>query len=54
VARPLEAGAAEDQLARELLLDKYAGSEDDLDEWGRTSLAVLIGFPPGVSDLAAG
>ena len=45
VARVLEAGAADDQLARQLLLTKYADSEDDLDEWGRTSLPVVIEFP---------
>jgi hypothetical protein len=45
MARLLEAGAPEDQLARELLLAKYSRSEDDLDEWGRTSLAVIVAFP---------
>jgi F420H(2)-dependent quinone reductase len=40
-----EAGTAEDQLARELLLAKYGGSEEDLDAWGRTSLAVVLAFP---------
>ena len=34
--------AAEDARARELLLAKYAPSNDDLDEWGRTALAVAI------------
>jgi hypothetical protein len=37
-AHVLEAGAADDQLARQLLLTKYADTGDDLDEWGRTSL----------------
>src|ERR671925_665696 len=32
VARVLESGSAEDQLARDLLLAKYAPSEDDLEE----------------------
>ncbi len=45
VAHVLEAGAAEDQLARELLLAKYARAEDDLDDWGRTSLPVVVEFP---------
>jgi hypothetical protein len=49
MARLLEAGAAEDQLARELLLAKYSGSEDDLDEWARTSLAVVVAFPAEAS-----
>ena len=49
VAHLLEAGAAEDQLARELLLAKYAGSEEDLDEWGRSSLAVVVAFPAEAS-----
>lgn len=45
VAHVLDAGAAEDQLARELLLAKYAQAEDDLDDWGRTSLPVVVEFP---------
>jgi deazaflavin-dependent oxidoreductase (nitroreductase family) len=44
MAHVLEAGAPEDQLARELLVAKYAASEDDLDEWGRTSLPVVVEF----------
>lgn len=48
MARLLEAGAA-DQLARELLLAKYSGSQDDLDEWGRTSLGVVVAFPAEAS-----
>jgi deazaflavin-dependent oxidoreductase (nitroreductase family) len=44
-ARVLEAGTAEDQLARELLVAKYARSEDNLDEWGRISLPVVIELP---------
>jgi deazaflavin-dependent oxidoreductase (nitroreductase family) len=46
LAHVLDAGAAEDQLARELVLAKYSATQDDLDEWGRTSLAVVIAFPP--------
>lgn len=46
-ARVLEAGTAEDRLARELLLAKYGPTEDDLDEWGRTALPVVIELPSG-------
>jgi deazaflavin-dependent oxidoreductase (nitroreductase family) len=49
IAGLLEAGVAEDQLARELLLVKYSGSEEDRDEWGRTSLAVVVAFPARAS-----
>jgi hypothetical protein len=49
IARLREAGVAEDQLARELLLVKYSGSEEDLDGWGRTSLAVVVAFPADAS-----
>jgi deazaflavin-dependent oxidoreductase (nitroreductase family) len=45
LAQVLEAGAPDDQLARELLVAKYAATEDDLDEWGRTSLPVVVEFP---------
>ena len=45
VARVLAPGTPEDQRARELLLAKYADAEDDLDEWGRTALPVVIEFP---------
>ena len=44
VAHVLEAGTADDQLTRELLLAKYGRTEDDLGERGRTAL-------PAVSDL---
>jgi deazaflavin-dependent oxidoreductase (nitroreductase family) len=44
VARVLQAGTFEDQRARELLVDKY-GEGGNLDEWGRSSLAVVIEFP---------
>ena len=43
IARVLDPGLSEDQRARELLVAKYRKG-DDLDEWGRTSLAVLIEF----------
>ena len=45
MAHPVAAGTAEDQLARDMLVAKYADSEDDLEEWGRTSLPVVIEFP---------
>ena len=45
MAHVLEAGTPEDHLARELLVAKYAATEDDLDEWGRTSLPVVVEFP---------
>jgi len=44
-AHVLEASTPEDQLARELLVAKYAATEDDLHEWGRTSLSVVVEFP---------
>jgi deazaflavin-dependent oxidoreductase (nitroreductase family) len=45
----LEAGTADDQLARELLVAKYRDDEDDLDEWGRTSLPVVIELRAGLA-----
>jgi deazaflavin-dependent oxidoreductase (nitroreductase family) len=42
-ARVLLAGTAEDQQAREMLVGKY-GEGDNLDEWGRTALPVVIEF----------
>jgi len=45
-ARVLRAGTAEDQRARELLVGKYREGED-LDEWGRTALPVVIEFSAG-------
>lgn len=54
VARVLEAGTAEDRLARALLVAKYRGTEDDLDAWGRTSLPVVVEFPPNADPSAAG
>ncbi|HAX25990.1 MAG TPA: nitroreductase family deazaflavin-dependent oxidoreductase, partial [Chloroflexi bacterium] len=41
VARILEAGVPDDLLARELLVSKYREG-DNLDDWGRTSLALTI------------
>ena len=44
VARVLQAGTVEDQRARELLVGQYREG-DNLDEWGPTSLAVVVEFP---------
>ena len=49
VAQAIDAGTTEDRLARDLLVSKYADDEDDLAEWGRTSLPVVIEFPPDIS-----
>lgn len=38
----LAEGVEEDALARRLLLEKYADSEEDLKDWGRTSLPVAV------------
>ena len=46
VAHILEANTAEDQRARDLLVAKYADAEDNLEDWGRTSLPVVIEFTP--------
>lgn len=43
VAGVLRPGTVEDQRARELLVGKYRGG-DNLDEWGRTALPVVIEF----------
>ncbi len=52
MAHVLEQGTAEDQLARELLVGKYR-EEDDLDEWGRTALTVVIAFTTDTEGLHA-
>jgi deazaflavin-dependent oxidoreductase (nitroreductase family) len=45
-ARLIEAGSAEDALARRLLLDKYApGDPSGLAEWGKTALAIAVEPP---------
>jgi deazaflavin-dependent oxidoreductase (nitroreductase family) len=46
VARIVEPDHPEDALARRMLLDKYAGQDSDLDEWGRTALPVAIDLMP--------
>ena len=43
VARVLQPGTDEDQHARELLVAKYREG-DNLDEWGRTALPVVVEF----------
>jgi deazaflavin-dependent oxidoreductase (nitroreductase family) len=45
MARGVQPASAEDRLARDLLVAKYADGEDDLEEWGRTSLPGVIEFP---------
>lgn len=50
VARILVEGTPEDQRARELLVQKYRTTEDDLADWGRRCLAVVIEFPGDESD----
>lgn len=45
IAHRIQPDSAEDGLARGLLLSKYADAEDDLREWGRNSLPVVIEFP---------
>jgi deazaflavin-dependent oxidoreductase (nitroreductase family) len=42
-ARILQSGEADDDRARELLVGKYRDGSN-LDEWGRTSLAIVIEF----------
>jgi deazaflavin-dependent oxidoreductase (nitroreductase family) len=44
-ARIVDANTDEDALARRLLLEKYDGPGEDLDEWARTSLPVAIDWP---------
>lgn len=46
-AHVLLPGAAEDQRARELLVAKYREG-DNLNEWGRTALPIVIEFSAGV------
>jgi deazaflavin-dependent oxidoreductase (nitroreductase family) len=46
-ARVVEARTDEDALARRLLVDKYTTRDpDDLGEWGRTALPVVIEWGP--------
>jgi deazaflavin-dependent oxidoreductase (nitroreductase family) len=39
----------EDELARRLMLEKYAPRNGDLSTWGRTALVIAIAWPGGVS-----
>jgi deazaflavin-dependent oxidoreductase (nitroreductase family) len=43
-AHILDAGTPDDRRARELLVGKYARPDDDLAEWGRNSLPIVIEF----------
>jgi deazaflavin-dependent oxidoreductase (nitroreductase family) len=45
IAHIVQAGTSEDARARELLVSKYATTANPLDEWGRSSLPVVIEFP---------
>jgi deazaflavin-dependent oxidoreductase (nitroreductase family) len=46
-ARVLAVSTPEDQRARELLVGKYRSGSGNLDDWGRTSLPVVIEFSAG-------
>jgi deazaflavin-dependent oxidoreductase (nitroreductase family) len=46
VARIVEPSEPEDALARRMLLEKYAPTNSDLDEWGRTALPVVVALTP--------
>lgn len=41
-ARVVDPASAEDATARRLLLEKYRGDGEDLDDWARTALPVRI------------
>lgn len=47
-ARVITQGSVEDELARDLLVRKYATSRNPLEDWKRRSLPVAIEFPPEV------
>jgi deazaflavin-dependent oxidoreductase (nitroreductase family) len=49
-ARVLQPGTPEDQRARDLLVSKYQEGRN-LDEWGRTSLPVVVEFLEEVASL---
>jgi len=51
-ARVLPPGTDEDRRARELLVGKYRAG-NNLDEWGRTALPVVIEFAADGGDFAA-
>lgn len=49
-ARVVDDGSPEDQTARRIMVEKYAGGDGgDLTTWGRTALVVAIDWPGGVS-----
>jgi hypothetical protein len=52
-ARVLPAGTPEDRRARELLVAKYRRG-GELDEWGRSSLPVVIEFAGDEAELHIG
>ena len=54
VAHIVDPDSADDQLARDLLVGKYADTEDGLEAWGRTSLPVVIEFAETGRDTFAG
>jgi hypothetical protein len=45
IARIVAPGTPEDELARDLLVRKYATPRNPLADWKRRSLPVVIGFP---------
>jgi deazaflavin-dependent oxidoreductase (nitroreductase family) len=53
-ARVLRANTAEDHLARELLVAKYAMPANTLDDWKQRSLPVAIEFPADESEVYSG
>lgn len=54
IARIIDPDTAEDALARDLLVDKYATSADPLLHWKRRSLPVVIEFPDAGTSPAVG
>lgn len=54
VARILQANTAEDHLARELLVAKYATPANTLEDWKQRSLPVAIEFPADEGEAQSG
>lgn len=50
IARILEEGTAEDRLARDLLVEKYATPSNALTDWKWRSLPVVIEFPAATDE----
>jgi deazaflavin-dependent oxidoreductase (nitroreductase family) len=49
-ARVVPAGTDEDARARQLLVEKYeARDREDLTDWGRTSLPIVVDWPEGAA-----